>query len=98
MKKKQLLLGDEAIAQAAINAGIVVVVADDPSMHSSQGEQDTRFYGIFAFCPLLEPANQQEAYDMMTYAFALSEERRIPVVVRVTTRMAHSRASADRAF
>ena len=82
-------------AMAGPNGGIVVVVADDPSMHSSQGEQDTRFYGKFAFCPVLEPSNQQEAYDMTTYAFALSEERRIPVVVRVTTRMAHSRAVVE---
>lgn len=82
-------------AMAGPNGGIVVVVADDPSMHSSQGEQDTRFYGKFAFCPVLEPSNQQEAYDMMTYAFDLSEERRIPVVLRVTTRMAHSRAVVE---
>ena len=82
-------------AMAGPNGGIVVVVADDPSMHSSQGEQDTRFYAKFAFTPLLEPSNQQEAYDMMMYAFTLSEERRIPVVMRVTTRMAHSRAVVE---
>ena len=79
-------------AMAGPNGGLVVVVADDPSMHSSQGEQDTRFYAKFAFCPTLEPSNQQEAYDMTRYAFRLSEEYRIPVLLRVTTRMAHSRA------
>ena len=82
-------------AMAGPNGGLVVVVADDPSMHSSQGEQDTRYYAKFAFCPTLEPANQQEAYDMMEYGFKLSEEYRIPVLLRVTTRMAHSRAVVE---
>lgn len=82
-------------AMAGPNGGIVVVVADDPSMHSSQGEQDTRYYAKFAFCPTLEPSNQQEAYHMMEYGFRLSEEYRIPVLLRVTTRMAHSRAVVE---
>ena len=82
-------------AMAGPNGGLVVVVADDPSMHSSQGEQDTRFYSKFAFTPLLEPSSQQEAYDMMEYGFTLSEEYHIPVVMRVTTRMAHSRAAVS---
>jgi indolepyruvate ferredoxin oxidoreductase alpha subunit len=69
----------------------VVVAADDPSMHSSQNEQDSRFYGKFAFIPVLEPSNQQEAYDMTRYAFELSEKMRIPVMLRITTRLAHSR-------
>ena len=74
------------------NGGLVVLVADDPSMHSSQDEQDSRFYGKFAMVPTLEPASQQEAYDMMEEAFDLSEEQHLPVLLRVTTRMAHSRA------
>ncbi len=82
-------------AMAGPNGGLIVVVADDPSMHSSQGEQDTRFYAKFAFTPLLEPSNQQEAYDMMAYGFELSEKYRIPVLMRVTTRMAHSRAVVE---
>ena len=75
-----------------VNGGVVVLVADDPSMHSSQDEQDSRFYGKFAMIPTFEPSNQQEAYDMMAYAFEYSEQQCLPVLMRVTTRMAHSRA------
>lgn len=82
-------------AMAGANGGLIVVAADDPSMHSSQNEQDSRFYGKFAFIPVLEPSNQQEAYDMMAYGFALSEENDVPVLLRVTTRMAHSRAIVE---
>ena len=75
-----------------VNGGVVVLVADDPSMHSSQDEQDSRFYGKFAMIPTFEPSNQQEAYDMMEVAFDYSEQQCLPVLMRVTTRMAHSRA------
>ena len=75
-----------------VNGGVVVLVADDPSMHSSQDEQDSRFYGKFALIPTFEPSNQQEAYDMMEAAFDYSEQQCLPVLMRVTTRMAHSRA------
>ena len=75
-----------------VNGGVVVLVADDPSMHSSQDEQDSRFYGKFALIPTFEPSTQQEAYDMMAYAFDYSEQQKLPVLMRVTTRMAHSRA------
>ncbi len=75
-----------------VNGGLVVLVADDPSMHSSQDEQDSRFYGKFAMIPTFEPSNQQEAYDMMEAAFDYSEQQCLPVLMRVTTRMAHSRA------
>ncbi|MBP5410256.1 MAG: indolepyruvate ferredoxin oxidoreductase [Prevotella sp.] len=74
------------------NGGLVVLVADDPSMHSSQDEQDSRFYGKFAMVPTLEPSNQQEAYDMIQEAFEMSEQLHLPILMRVTTRMAHSRA------
>lgn len=74
------------------NGGIVVLVADDPSMHSSQNEQDSRFYGKFAFMPIFEPSSQQEAYDMVRYAFDVSEKYELPVLMRLTTRMAHSRS------
>ena len=77
------------------HGGLVVVVADDPSMHSSQNEQDSRFYGEFAFIPTFEPATQQEAYDMVQHAFELSERFQIPVLMRLTTRMAHSRAVVE---
>lgn len=78
-----------------VNGGVVVLVADDPSMHSSQDEQDSRFYGKFALIPTFEPSNQQEAYDMMEVAFAYSERIKLPVLMRVTTRMAHSRAVVE---
>ena len=82
-------------AITGVKGGLVGVAADDPSMHSSQNEQDSRFYAKFAMIPCLEPSNQQEAYDMMHYAFDLSESLRTPVLFRVTTRMAHSRAVVE---
>lgn len=78
-----------------VNGGVVVLVADDPSMHSSQDEQDSRFYGKFAMIPTFEPSSQQEAYDMMAVAFEYSERQKLPVLMRVTTRMAHSRAVVE---
>jgi len=80
-------------AITGVNGGLIVVAADDPSMHSSQNEQDSRFYGKFAFVPCFEPSNQQEAYDMVFDAFELSEKYKLPVLFRITTRLAHSRAS-----
>jgi len=74
------------------NGGLIVVAADDPSMHSSQNEQDSRFFGKFALIPILEPGNQQESYDMIHYGFDFSEKYGIPVLIRITTRMAHSRS------
>ncbi len=82
-------------AMTGVNGGVVVLVADDPSMHSSQDEQDSRFYGKFAMIPTFEPSNQQEAYDMMEAAFDYSEQQCLPVLMRVTTRMAHSRAVVE---
>ena len=84
-------------AITGVNGGLIVVAADDPSMHSSQNEQDSRFYAKFAMIPCLEPGNQQEAYDMMAYGFDLSERLKTPVLLRVTTRMAHSRAVVETA-
>lgn len=75
-----------------INGGLVLVVADDPGMHSSQNEQDSRFYADFAQVVCLEPANHQEAYDMARIAFDISEKMQMPVMVRLVTRLAHSRA------
>ena len=82
-------------AITGVNGGVVVLVADDPSMHSSQNEQDTRNYGRFALVPMLEPSSQQEAYDMMAYAFDYSEKMSAPMLMRVVTRMAHSRAVVE---
>ena len=88
----------DAFVNAAItgvNGGLLVVAADDPSMHSSQNEQDSRFYGQFALLPMLEPASQQEAYDMVAYAYDLSERLRLPVLMRIVTRLAHSRSAVS---
>ncbi len=75
-----------------IHGGLVLAVADDPGMHSSQSEQDSRFYADFARVVCLEPRSQQEAYDMAREAFDLSERFHIPVLVRLVTRLSHSRA------
>ncbi len=80
-------------AIAGTHGGLIVAVADDPSMHSSQNEQDSRFYADFALIPCIEPADQQEAYAAPAHAFRLSEAHQVPVLVRVTTRLAHSRAT-----
>ncbi|MDR2621782.1 MAG: indolepyruvate ferredoxin oxidoreductase [Dysgonamonadaceae bacterium] len=80
------------IAMSGINGGMIIVTADDPSMHSSQNEQDNRVYGNFAMIPVFEPSNQQEAYDMVYEGYDLSEKLGYPILLRITTRMAHSRA------
>lgn len=82
------------IAYTGIEAGLVVVSADDPGLHSSQNEQDNRFYARHAGVPLLEPSDSQEACDFARLAFRLSEEHDLPVMLRLTTRVAHSRAPA----
>ena len=99
MKHVGLNVAADAFINSAItgvNGGLVVTVADDPSMHSSQNEQDSRFYGKFAMIPILEPSNQQEAYDMAYIAFEISEKYNVPVMIRITTRLAHSRAGIVR--
>lgn len=95
MKHVGLNVAADAFVNSAIsgvNGGLVIAVADDPSMHSSQNEQDSRFYAKFAMIPVLEPSTQQEAYDMTRYAFDLSEKVQLPVMLRLTTRLAHSRS------
>jgi indolepyruvate ferredoxin oxidoreductase alpha subunit len=95
MKHVGLNVASDGFINAAItgvNGGMIVVSADDPSMHSSQNEQDSRFYAKFAFVPCFEPSGQQEAYDMVFEAFELSEKYRVPVMIRITTRLAHSRS------
>jgi len=79
-------------AITGVNGGLLVAVADDPSMHSSQNEQDSRYYGRFALIPILEPSNQQEAYDMCYEGMDLSEKYNLPVMIRLTTRLCHSRS------
>ena len=84
------------ISITGINGGMVIAVADDPSQHSSQNEQDSRFYSKFAMIPCFEPSNQQETYDVVYEAFDLSETTGLPVMVRITTRLSHSRSGIKR--
>jgi indolepyruvate ferredoxin oxidoreductase alpha subunit len=77
------------------NGGLVLCVADDPGMHSSQNEQDSRYYSAFGYIPCFEPATQQEAYDMTYAAMDFSEEARLPMMVRLVTRLAHSRSGVE---
>ena len=96
MKHVGLNVAADGFMNAAItgaNGGLVVVSADDPSMHSSQNEQDSRCYGKFAMIPIFEPSNQQEAYDITIAAFDFSEKHKTPVLLRITTRLAHSRSA-----
>ncbi|MFN3682953.1 MAG: thiamine pyrophosphate-dependent enzyme [Fimbriimonadaceae bacterium] len=80
-------------ALTGVNGGLVLACGDDPGMHSSQNEQDSRFYADFAKLPCLEPASQQEAYDLTREAFEISERFGLPVLIRLTTRLAHTRAA-----
>jgi indolepyruvate ferredoxin oxidoreductase alpha subunit len=82
-------------AITGVNGGLLIAVADDPSMHSSQNEQDSRYYARFSYLFCFEPSNQQEAYDMTREAFELSERFEIPIILRLVTRLAHSRTDID---
>ena len=95
MKHVGLNVAADAFMNSAVtgtNGGLVLAVADDPGMHSSQNEQDSRYFAQFALIPCFEPRNQQECYDMMFEAYELSEELKVPVMVRLVTRIAHSRS------
>lgn len=99
MKHVGLNVAADAYMNSALtgaNGGVIVAVADDPSMHSSQNEQDSRFFAKFALLPVLEPSNQQEAYEMPRLAYEISEKYHLPVMLRITTRLAHSRAGVER--
>jgi len=78
-------------AVTGVRGGLVLLAADDPSMHSSQNEQDSRYYAELAQIPLMEPADIQQAYDMTVEAFDMSEKMELPVVVRLPTRISHAR-------
>ncbi|RKO65592.1 indolepyruvate ferredoxin oxidoreductase subunit alpha [Desulfofundulus salinus] len=82
-------------AYTGVNGGLVLVSADDPGMHSSQNEQDNRFYARFARVPMFEPSDSQEALDMVGLALQVSEEFDLPVILRTTTRVAHSQSLVD---
>ena len=96
MKHVGLNVASDPFVNSAIvklTGGLVCAVADDPGMHSSQNEQDSRVLVDFARTICLEPSDQQEAYEMTREAFDLSEQFHLPVVVRLVTRLAHSRAA-----
>ncbi len=78
-----------------VTGGLVVVVADDPGLYSSQNEQDTRSIAIAAKVPVLEPSDSQEAKDFVRYAFEISEEYDTPVILRTTTRLSHSQGIVE---
>lgn len=82
-------------AYTGVNGGLVLISADDPGMHSSQNEQDNRYYAKFSKIPMLEPSDSQEAKDMVKMAFALSESFDTPVMLRITTRIAHSQTLVE---
>lgn len=82
-------------AYSGVNGGMVILSADDPSLFSSQNEQDSRNYGRLANLPILEPSNCQEVKDMVKYAFDLSEQFKLPVIVRTTTRVSHMRGVVE---
>jgi len=84
-----------AASITGIIGGLVVVSADDPQIHSSQNEQDNRHYARLAKVPMLEPSDSQEAYDLMGYAFDISEKFDTPVLLRTTTRISHSKSVVD---
>ena len=81
-------------AYTGCDGGLVIVVADDPGMASSQNEQDSRRYAVAAGIPMLEPADSQQAYDFMVQAIALAERWKTPVMLRLTTRVCHSKTPA----
>jgi indolepyruvate ferredoxin oxidoreductase alpha subunit len=97
MKQVGLNVASDPLMSAAytgVVGGLVVIVADDPGPHSSQTEQDSRFYAMLAKVPVLDPASPVEARDMVGLAFELSERHRIPVILRPTTRVCHARQDA----
>ena len=83
------------IAYTGVNAGMVICVADDPGMHSSQNEQDSRHYAVSAKLPMLEPADSEEARAFAKRAFQLSEEYDTPVFLKLCTRIAHSQSIVE---
>jgi indolepyruvate ferredoxin oxidoreductase alpha subunit len=81
------------LAYTGVGGGLVVLVADDPGMHSSQNEQDSRNYAAFAGVPILEPSDSAEAREMTMLAFELSERFDVPVLVRSSTRVSHAKSA-----
>ena len=84
-----------SIAYLGVNAGMVILTADDPSMYSSQNEQDNRIYARLANVPLIEPSSPQEVKEFMKYAFDISEQFHLPILFRTTTRVSHMRGVVE---
>jgi indolepyruvate ferredoxin oxidoreductase, alpha subunit len=84
-----------SFAYAGVNGGLVLITADDPGLHSSQNEQDNRHYAKFAKIPMLEPSDSQESKDMVKAALEISETYDTPVLMRVTTRVCHSKSLVE---
>ena len=84
-----------AVSTTGVVGGLVIVSCDDPGEHSSQGEQDNRHFARIAKVPMLEPTNSQDAYDLMEWAFTISEEFDTPVLLRSTTRISHCKTVVD---
>ena len=80
------------LAYTGVVGGMVIAVCDDPAMHSSQNEQDTRYFSVHSNIPLLDAGSPQEAYEMTRDAFEISEKLQLPIIVRLTTRVAHGKA------
>ncbi|MGD6934283.1 MAG: thiamine pyrophosphate-dependent enzyme [Candidatus Bathyarchaeia archaeon] len=95
MKHVGLNVASDAVmtlAYTGVEGGLVIVVCDDPALHSSQNEQDTRYFAVHSKLPLLDAGNPQEALDMAREAFQLSEQLHLPIILRLTTRVAHGKA------
>ena len=84
-----------SFAYSGVNGGLVLISADDPGLHSSQNEQDNRFYAKFAKIAMLEPSDSQEAKDMIPAAMEISETFRTPILLRMTTRICHSKSLVE---
>ncbi|MCD6097640.1 indolepyruvate ferredoxin oxidoreductase subunit alpha [bacterium] len=84
-----------SFAYTGVNGGFILVSADDPSMHSSQNEQDNRWYGKFAKIPVLEPSDSQEAKEFVILGYQISERFNTPVILRLTTRISHSKSVVE---
>jgi len=95
MKHVGLNVGADAamtLAYTGVEGGMIIAVCDDPALHSSQNEQDTRYFAVHSKLPLLDAGNPQEALDMAREAFELSERLHLPIILRLTTRVAHGKA------
>lgn len=84
------------MSYTGVNAGMVICVADDPGMHSSQNEQDSRHYAVAAKVPMLEPSDSQEALDFAKVAYEISEQFDTPVLIKMCTRVAHSQSIVEK--